>query len=467
MPTLRPILAALLLPPPSPPPLAPPPHTPHHAPPPPPPPHPAPPPPPPHGVTAIDKGITTGNLALADETAFNLSTIAKSLGRIALNDKAVPREQIKAINLASKPIADAALALHDAAESKRPADAAASFATLRARLKDLAALSGPDPYICPMHCEGAKTYDKPGTCPICKMDLTPVSQTPFSVEVTTPKGPSPFQAGTPVALDIRLHEPPGTHVGPIDVVHDHPLHLVIVSEDLSFYAHEHPTRTPDGLFHLASFTFPFGGKFTVFADFTPTGRANQVVQTDITVPPGATPPHTPAALVENEDEIGKVGEYEFRIRCNAAKFSALEDSFLRYGLDLDGKAVTDLEPIMGATGHLVIISADRTAYIHAHPIDLHAKPGDHDHAHDHAHSHAGHDEAAILEKARAVDLSNGKPSDIVFHTVFPKPGLYRAFAQFQHKGKVLTFSCTIDAKVPPGGAGASPSAPTHDHSKHN
>ncbi len=26
-------------------------------------------------------------------------------------------------------------------------------------------------YQCPMKCEGNKTYDKPGKCPVCKMDL--------------------------------------------------------------------------------------------------------------------------------------------------------------------------------------------------------------------------------------------------------------------------------------------------------
>lgn len=29
-------------------------------------------------------------------------------------------------------------------------------------------------YACPMKCEGEKTYDKPGSCPICKMDLKKV-----------------------------------------------------------------------------------------------------------------------------------------------------------------------------------------------------------------------------------------------------------------------------------------------------
>lgn len=31
-------------------------------------------------------------------------------------------------------------------------------------------------YECPMHCEDEKTYDEPGTCPVCKMDLTLVSE---------------------------------------------------------------------------------------------------------------------------------------------------------------------------------------------------------------------------------------------------------------------------------------------------
>ncbi|MBK7807022.1 MAG: hypothetical protein IPJ51_12045 [Saprospiraceae bacterium] len=26
-------------------------------------------------------------------------------------------------------------------------------------------------YQCPMKCEGEKTYDNPGSCPVCKMDL--------------------------------------------------------------------------------------------------------------------------------------------------------------------------------------------------------------------------------------------------------------------------------------------------------
>ncbi len=31
-------------------------------------------------------------------------------------------------------------------------------------------------YYCPMKCEGDKTYDEPGTCPVCHMDLKPVGE---------------------------------------------------------------------------------------------------------------------------------------------------------------------------------------------------------------------------------------------------------------------------------------------------
>lgn len=32
-------------------------------------------------------------------------------------------------------------------------------------------------YVCPMHCEGDKTYDQPGDCPVCNMHLVPVEET--------------------------------------------------------------------------------------------------------------------------------------------------------------------------------------------------------------------------------------------------------------------------------------------------
>lgn len=44
-------------------------------------------------------------------------------------------------------------------------------------------------YYCPMHCEGEKTYDKPGDCPVCGMDLVEQPCLPASQEYTCPMHP--------------------------------------------------------------------------------------------------------------------------------------------------------------------------------------------------------------------------------------------------------------------------------------
>ena len=37
-------------------------------------------------------------------------------------------------------------------------------------------------YSCPMKCEGDKTYDKPGTCPTCGMNLTKSKKAPMKMQ---------------------------------------------------------------------------------------------------------------------------------------------------------------------------------------------------------------------------------------------------------------------------------------------
>lgn len=46
---------------------------------------------------------------------------------------------------------------------------------LLASCSSLAAHAQGTKYICPMRCEGNKTYDKPGKCPVCGMELQPVA----------------------------------------------------------------------------------------------------------------------------------------------------------------------------------------------------------------------------------------------------------------------------------------------------
>ncbi len=373
----------------------------------------------------------------AADKAFEIASIGRGLGRLALGDESVARERVRGINLAGKAIAQAADALHAALDAGQADAAKRAVLTLEPLVADLSSSLPPDPYVCEMRCEGKRTYEHGGICPVCRMALIRQSRAPFAVQVSAESEQGTIVAGKPVALEIRLLDGTAEPVGAVEVVHEHPLHLIVVSDDLSFYAHEHPMRMPDGVFHLPGFTFPFGGRFVVFADFTPSGDkpVNRIARTEFTVAKGDSAAHAPLVLKENEDDVVKDGPYEIRIRCNAGKFMAGQDSFLRYGVDLENRPVKDLEPLMGALGHLVIISADTKRYIHAHPT---------------------------TERTSASVFTNGQPSDVVFHTQFPEPGMYRAFAQFQHRGRIVLSAVTIDAKALPAGA-AAPTGAVHQH----
>src|SRR5688572_16905312 len=55
--------------------------------------------------------------------------------------------------------------------------------------------------LCPMKCEGEKTYARPGRCPVCRMKLNPV---PAGPELTlTPMKP-PVVAGGPGELQVQV-----------------------------------------------------------------------------------------------------------------------------------------------------------------------------------------------------------------------------------------------------------------------
>ena len=80
--------------------------------------------------------------------------------------------------------------------------------------------------------------------------------------------------------------------------------------------------------------------------------------------------------------------------------------------DTTGEPAGDLEPYLGATGHLLMASADLAVASHAHPI---------------------------------ADI-NGSRSNIVFEVLFPRPGDYRLWVQLQRRGQVITTAFTVPVR---------------------
>lgn len=64
--------------------------------------------------------------------------------------------------------------------------------------QDTAQNTSKDPkgtYYCPMHCEGDKTYDKPGNCPVCGMNLEKAPQMATQSKFTCPMHPEIIKEG--------------------------------------------------------------------------------------------------------------------------------------------------------------------------------------------------------------------------------------------------------------------------------
>lgn len=287
-------------------------------------------------------------------------------------------------------------------------------------------------YTCPMHPEVVAAA--PGKCPKCGMDLVSTApQAPLAVSVSM--SPATPKAGEPTRLVFRVTSA-GQSVTSFEVVHEKKLHLLIVTADLARFAHEHPELQPDGSFVLDT-TFPVAGHYRLFSDFKATDRAGAVLTTDVVVD-GPVP--AAQALVASELKAARTVD-GFEVRFTSTPPTAGVSKALSFLVTKGGKPVTDLEPYLGAMGHLVIIGSDVTTFLHAHPED-HAPPGHVDAAGSAPHAH-------------------GAPGVVSFATTFPRPGLYKAWAQFQVKGKPVVADFVFDVPAGPPGEAPASGAP-HD-----
>jgi hypothetical protein len=216
------------------------------------------------------------------------------------------------------------------------------------------------------------------------------------------------EAGGKTMLTISVAEKSGTPVRDFELVHDKLMHLIIVGQDLSYFAHIHPTLVgTDGNFTI-SHMFPESGAYKLWVDFKPKG-GKQTIVTFIAIVKGL-PIHKPVMPVYDGVYMKESSDRNYRIslKLSQEKILAKRDTDIVFTIsDASGNPITDLEPLMGAGGHSVIISSDIQEFLHVHP-------------------------ATEVEP----DWKGGP--HISFRTSFPKPGLYKTWGQFQHKGKIIT-----------------------------
>ncbi|MFN0242285.1 MAG: hypothetical protein ACKVWV_05275 [Planctomycetota bacterium] len=260
-------------------------------------------------------------------------------------------------------------------------------------------------YACPMRCPGANITTVPAMCDVCGMRLKLFSAKSYGVRI---EPQTELRAGTESKLVFHVETPDGKTVPDLEVVHEKLVHLLMVSSDLSWFAHEHPELQPDGRFTLP-FAFPYGGHFTLFNDFTPKSSGMQVVPVELEVA-GDVPDPIPLALTARTIVVDG-----YTVTLDLPKpMRSIQTLSLAVTIAREGKPVTDLEPFLGAMGHLIVIRDDRKQFVHSHPLD----------------------------GPKGAPGSSGPK--VVFSAQFAAPGRYKAWAQFQHKGRVLTTPFVFD-----------------------
>jgi heavy metal-binding protein len=290
--------------------------------------------------------------------------------------------------------------------------------TTTARTDAPPARDEPGEYWCPMHPD--VRAEVAGTCVRCGMTLLPMNpavEGKYDLEAMLQ--PRASHARNVKELRLLVKEP-GTHatVRRFEKVHDRPFHLFAVSRDLEQFVHVHPTSRPDDWLEVAGTLLPTGSAYEIYADFLPVGGTPQLIRKTIAKGPPepqfieSRTPHLLPDLRPKEDHGLLV-----RIEPESGVLVAGKPTLIDFTLaDAAGEPISDLEPYLGAWGHMFILSADLTDAVHSHPITELTSPGG---------------------------------PRIVFLQRFPRAGTYRLWAQFQRGGRVATVSFTIAVVEPP------------------
>ena len=284
--------------------------------------------------------------------------------------------------------------------------------------------SGNHIYACPMHPE--VTGKEGDMCPKCGMKLEHNDNAGKgngnTYAMVFKASPGSVAAGKAATLTftptIKGKE---SELVPLDVHHEKKMHLIVVSEDLSYFDHIHPDYQATGGYSISvlpagkAYTktanmnetrFDKGGNYILFADYFPTGANNQIekIKLDVSGTPYKTVTYSAPKLTST------VGNYTLTLVPEGGKLEVGKLAHIQGVLTQNGKKVdaSTLENYLGAKAHMVVVGVDDKQYLHVHP-----------------------------------EVANGA---FDLHTTFEKAGVYRGWIQFMAGGKVNTSDFVIVVK---------------------
>lgn len=248
-------------------------------------------------------------------------------------------------------------------------------------------------YVCPM--DPDVRASQPGVCSRCGMKLVAGLPDPVEYHMDLTVSPRPPRVGEKAHLNFAIHDPwkdrPVTHY---QIVHEKLFHMFVVSQDLQFFVHDHPTG-PDasGDFDY-DIVLPKPGLYRVVGDFYPDGATPQLIVNSLIVP--GKPPAAP--ILPRDYSTKNAGNMQVAIRTDPEQPLAGQRTLVYFTLN----PVDGFEKYLGAWAHMLVASDDLIDMIHTHPL-----------------------------------VADGGPQ-VQFTLVFPRARTFRIWVQFQRRGVVNT-----------------------------
>lgn len=234
-------------------------------------------------------------------------------------------------------------------------------------------------------------------------------------------------AGKSSTLTIALKESDGSPAH-LAIEHERLLHVVIVSEDMRSFAHVHAddskpldARAIDESVFSIEHSFPEAGTYIVGVDYLH-GLTHE--SRTFTVEVEGTPP-----MSERKAIYYAPSKFDgYSVSFDYVRSFVGNEVSLSYTIRRDGKAVTDLEPYLGAAMHVAVVKTDLTQFLHGHG-EVHP-PG-----------------YVYTPDSSGVHVHAPPPPrfgpNVDAHLAIPEPGFYTVYGEFKHEGKVVVTKFTL------------------------
>ena len=252
------------------------------------------------------------------------------------------------------------------------------------------------------------------------LDSLPQTQ---AILTTNPKKLMP---NVPTELTFSLKNKEGDPLQKLEKDHQRILHVIIISDNFKNFSHKHPEdfkMITESELQSATLkinhTFPESGQYLISANYLHESHSETKL---FRIEVGSNF----QTIISKDLKRNKVFEaYSVSLETNPEVLLSGEESSLTYRIEKSEVPVESMSTYLSAPMHLAVISADLNTLEHLHGEIIDKETG---------------------EEKHEISREETFGPEIHVHALFPFPGLYQIFAEFNDQGKIIVTSFMVEVK---------------------